>query len=230
MQSAAADDQHINHIRLVFVLDWSIWPDIIALMGQNSTAKRILDRAGVPKQCALCGSELELWVEHANGDRRDNSLSNLRYLCKPCYMTIHTSVKSWKREDFSICSICGTQALCGVSLVSGTSMCPKCFRREFKQARPDYSLDEYGHAYHSFLATTPRREIWEPDDFTACSICGIQAVCGTSPISGTSMCSKCFLREFRQAHPDYSMTELGRAYQSFVATTRIGPADRQGLR
>ncbi|MEU3755440.1 HNH endonuclease signature motif containing protein [Streptomyces olivoreticuli] len=54
--------------------------------------RRSLDEMGVPRVCAECGigdswrgKRLVLEVDHINGDRLDNSIENLRYLCPSCH-------------------------------------------------------------------------------------------------------------------------------------------------
>jgi len=72
-------------------------------------------------------------------------------------MTLHTHGATWKREDFKACSKCGTQAICGKSLIDGEYVCPRCFKLEVKEQHYGVSPSERSIYYAEFLDTTPRR-------------------------------------------------------------------------
>lgn len=66
--------------------------------------RRALDEKRVPRQCAACGlgdswqgKRLVLEVDHINGDRLDNRLVNLRYLCPSC----HSQTRTFSRRPSS---------------------------------------------------------------------------------------------------------------------------------
>ncbi|MFI6352075.1 HNH endonuclease signature motif containing protein [Streptomyces sp. NPDC050743] len=59
--------------------------------------KRAMIELGVEERCALCGMEpvwhgepLPLEVDHIDGDWRNNSVENLRFLCPNCHSTTDT--------------------------------------------------------------------------------------------------------------------------------------------
>lgn len=64
--------------------------------------RRALDEKGVAHRCAECGlgdlwqgKRLVLEIDHINGDRLDNRLVNLRYLCPSC----HSQTKTFSRRS-----------------------------------------------------------------------------------------------------------------------------------
>ncbi|WP_327156725.1 HNH endonuclease [Streptomyces tubercidicus] len=64
--------------------------------------RRALDEKKVPRRCAECGlgdtwqgRRLVLEIDHINGDRLDNRLANLRYLCPSC----HSQTRTFSRRS-----------------------------------------------------------------------------------------------------------------------------------
>ncbi|MFC4497608.1 HNH endonuclease [Streptomyces ovatisporus] len=77
--------------------------------GAPRTRRLVLHRAmqekGVAYECATCGTgdqwrgkRLVLEMDHVNGDRGDNRLGNLRYLCPSCHSQTPTFARPLKRH------------------------------------------------------------------------------------------------------------------------------------
>lgn len=67
----------------------------------SSLRARLIKRKLIPYSCALCpiatmwqGKPLSLHVDHIDGDRENNLLSNLRFLCPNC----HTQTETYCRK------------------------------------------------------------------------------------------------------------------------------------
>ncbi|MEV7401061.1 HNH endonuclease signature motif containing protein [Streptomyces sp. NPDC091267] len=67
---------------------------------RTALLRRALDDVGLPHACAVCGTcdtwrgnRIVLEIDHINGDRLDNRLENLRYLCPSCHSQTETFSK-----------------------------------------------------------------------------------------------------------------------------------------
>ncbi|MFE7126023.1 HNH endonuclease signature motif containing protein [Streptomyces sp. NPDC057617] len=67
---------------------------------KTALLRRALDEAGVPRVCDECGTgdtwqgrRLVLEIDHISGDRLDNRIGNLRYLCPSCHSQTSTFAK-----------------------------------------------------------------------------------------------------------------------------------------
>lgn len=102
---------------------------------------RALLEMGIEYKCAICGinnnwneKELTLQIDHINGDRIDNSLKNLRFLCPNCHSQTETyGTKKPRRQ----CKKCKNY----IQQNSKTGTCRSCYPRKNKINWPDnYTL------------------------------------------------------------------------------------------
>jgi hypothetical protein len=61
-------------------------------------AKALTEAAGRCERCEADGSDSRLDVHHCNGDKRDQSLSNLAILCHRCHMRLHSEQGDLRRN------------------------------------------------------------------------------------------------------------------------------------
>jgi len=80
---------------------------------KESIRRRVKKENLLPYECFECeliewrGSKISLQLDHINGNRRDNRLQNLRWLCPNCHSLTPTwGTKSRKKED-KYCVDCG---------------------------------------------------------------------------------------------------------------------------
>lgn len=98
---------------------------------QNVLRKLILEFQLLPYQCVFCkvsniwlGKELILDLDHIDGDRSNNTLENLRFLCKNCHSQTSTYLCKKNKLSFSKCSLC-----CKTLLDPGSSYCRDCWTK-----------------------------------------------------------------------------------------------------
>lgn len=62
-----------------------------AWKGRYFSYRRVLSNSDVPKRCSKCGNTdfRVLAVHHADGNHKNNNLSNLKWLCHNCHYLVH---------------------------------------------------------------------------------------------------------------------------------------------
>lgn len=115
---------------------------------QTTVRKFYLKRNDVEYKCSKCGVSgiwndrpLVLQLDHIDGDNKNNSLNNLRWLCPNC----HSQTKTFagknitKERKYQYCIDCGTK------ISSGSLRCLECNgKKRRKHKRP--TKDELFHA------------------------------------------------------------------------------------
>ena len=63
---------------------------------KGGTYHRILKANNVEEKCVYCGCTEKIEVHHVDGNRRNNDISNLVYVCRRCHLT---KAHTYKRDD-----------------------------------------------------------------------------------------------------------------------------------
>jgi len=95
---------------------------------------KILKEKALEYTCSICGiyewreQKLSLHLDHINGDRLDNGIENLRFLCPNCHSLTSTYCgKNIKRRRVpTVCKDCGKTISCK------SLRCKKCFNSKNK--------------------------------------------------------------------------------------------------
>lgn len=120
---------------------------------QNCLRNRVLKNKVIPYKCNICGNlgewngkPLTLTLDHINGNRTDNRIENLRFLCPNCDRqqdTFGAKNKVRYYEDTipnktkKIEYICET---CGKAISWGAKKCIECSRLERASKIPSYDM------------------------------------------------------------------------------------------
>ena len=101
----------------------------------NQNSKKRMIQAGIPDKCseADCpnpnpewrGRRLTLQIDHIDGDRWNNNVSNLRILCPNCHTQTETYSNNGSRRARFYCE-------CGVEIWKGSKRCRDCDAAERK--------------------------------------------------------------------------------------------------
>lgn len=101
------------------------------VLRHNADTKKRMLAMGIENECKVCGLEnswnglpLSLQLDHIDGDRTNNLLSNLRFICPNCHTQTNTYAGKKTDRVQPLCLHCGTT----VSIRA--RLCSQCFLTE----------------------------------------------------------------------------------------------------
>lgn len=101
----------------------------------GAVRRRVLADKLLIYECSFCkvgpewrGAPMVLDLDHIDGDRKNNELSNLRFLCKNC----HSQTETYGSRNHIKKHVAHCCADCGKRVAKKTSRCLTCFRASKK--------------------------------------------------------------------------------------------------
>ena len=99
----------------------------------QQTLRRWFFKQNIAKECSICGlpalwnnKELTLILDHINGDKHDNRLENLRFVCPNCNQQLETTKFRRTVQRTKTRKLC---KLCGKEISPQSTLCPDCFAK-----------------------------------------------------------------------------------------------------
>lgn len=106
------------------------------MVNYNTVRDIILREKLIDYKCSMCGNcgewngrILQLQLHHIDGNRTNNSIENLTFLCPNCHTQTdnygHKNVKQKKKKEY-FCKVCGNK----ITKDTRTGLCKKCVNKE----------------------------------------------------------------------------------------------------
>lgn len=117
-------------------------------VSSNVLRRAVLEENITPYECSICGNKgewmgkpLSLTLEHINGDHRDNTPSNLRFLCPNCDRQTDTFGSKNKRSYYKTSprnkqKVIHTCPICGKEISRDGALCVNCRKNESRKHFP----------------------------------------------------------------------------------------------